>query len=47
MALRPLEQHEKSNRPRQLSEKDRSRLKKEKEKSDFYNRNPHRKWGDR
>lgn len=47
MALRPSEQHERTNRPRDLNESDRNRLRKEKDKADFYRRNPHRKWNDR
>ena len=48
MSLRPTERHGKDgHRPRELNENEKNKLRREKEKADFYYRNPHLKWGDR
>lgn len=48
MSLKPSERHGGINRPRrEFNEHERNKQRREKEKKDFYRRNPHRKWGDR
>jgi len=36
----------KTGRKRETNEKDRHHLRQQKEKANFYNRNPHKKWGE-
>lgn len=48
MALRPLEHNNRrvGNKPRQLNEEEKRKIKKEQQKADYYRRNPHKKWGE-
>ncbi len=44
MALVPL--HPPTERKRETNERDQHHLRKNKEKADYYRRNPHKKWND-
>ena len=44
--LKPSEQYGRNNRPRPLNEHEQGKQRREKEKADYYRRNPDKKWNE-